>query len=423
MKKIFWINPVIFITILLFFVTDCKKDEPATVPILSTSTISEITTTTATSGGYLSSDGGAIITSRGVCWSEIDNPTTSDSKTSDGDGIGQYVSNIIGLTAATTYHVRAYATNSVGTAYGADNSFTTLGESPSSITLPATELSLHSATLNGAINPNSLSTTVSFEYGTTTSYGQEVIAIQSPETGSDMVNVSAYLTGLTFGTTYHFRVKAVNTSGTVYGGDMVLTTLVFNIVTDIDGNNYNTITIGNQVWMAENLRSTKYNDGGTIPIVTGTSSWAALSTDAYCWYNNDEATYKSLYGALYNWYAVNTGKLCPSGWHVPVEAEWTTLETYLGSNVAGGKLKEVGTTHWTSPNVGATNETLFTALPGGSRYLDGVFNGFGTGAIFWLASAFNAPGQSYIYIYNNLTIVGHSSDNQRLGMSIRCLKD
>ena len=136
----------------------------------------------------------------------------------------------------------------------------------------------------------------------------------------------------------------------------------------MDGNTYNTIMIGTQTWMKENLKTTTFNDGTSIPLETDATKWAALTSSGYCYYNNDEATYKDTYGVLYNWYTVNTGKLCPSGWHIPIEADWTNLTTFLGGeNGAGGKLKESGTSHWINPNSGATNETKFTALPGGER--------------------------------------------------------
>ena len=138
-------------------------------------------------------------------------------------------------------------------------------------------------------------------------------------------------------------------------------------VTDVDGNVYNTVTIGTQCWLQENLKTTKYKDGTSIPLVTDNSAWGSLSTPGYCWYNNDD-TYKNTYGALYNYYTVLTNNLCPSGWHVATEREWSTLVTYLGgASIAGGKLKESGTTHWVTPNTGANNETGFIALPGGRR--------------------------------------------------------
>jgi hypothetical protein len=210
------------ILIIASILHSCKKEE---LPTLSTSTITNITTTSASSGGNITSDGGAGVTERGVCWSLTENPTTVDSKTVDGNGDGQFISNLTGLTVGSTYHVRAYATNSVGTAYGADLSFATLGEAPECITQPATDITFSGATLNGTVNANFVSTTVTFEYGTTTSYGQTITATQSPVTGNSITNVSANLTGILSGTTYHLRVKAVNSIGTTYGSDLTFTTL------------------------------------------------------------------------------------------------------------------------------------------------------------------------------------------------------
>lgn len=136
-------------------------------------------------------------------------------------------------------------------------------------------------------------------------------------------------------------------------------------VLDTDGNIYHTVVIGNQVWIVENLKTTRYNDGTSIPLVTGNTEWINLTTPGYCWYDND-ITNKETYGALYNWYAVQTNKICPAGWHVPSDSEWTALTDFLGGeSTAGGKLKEAGTMHWDSPNTGATDESGLTLLPGG----------------------------------------------------------
>ncbi len=163
-------------------------------------------------------------------------------------------------------------------------------------------------------------------------------------------------------------------------------------VTDIDGNIYHTVTIGTQVWMVENLKVTKYNDGNVIPYVTDSVSWGKLQTPAYCFYNNDIKN-KTIYGALYNWYSVNTGKLAPNGWHVAKDSEWKTLITFLGDpsnnalfgedSIAGGKMMEIGTSHWIGLNSGANNSSGFTALPGGGRfsdYLGSFFRALGSGA-------------------------------------------
>ena len=146
-------------------------------------------------------------------------------------------------------------------------------------------------------------------------------------------------------------------------GDIVFNpNITYGSITDIDGNTYKTVTIGTQTWMAENLKVTKYNDGIAIPNVTDNTAWRELTTGALCDYGNTPSNSET-YGKLYNWHAVNTGKLCPTGWHVPSDAEWTELTDYLGgTSVAGDKLKETGSTHWSNLRTGATNETGFTAL-------------------------------------------------------------
>lgn len=143
-------------------------------------------------------------------------------------------------------------------------------------------------------------------------------------------------------------------------------------VKDIDGNQYQTVKIGSQVWMKENLKVTRYRNGDPIPRVTVNSEWVDLATGAYCACYNDEGTTAFTYGYLYNWYAVDDRRnLAPAGWHVPTDAEWQILMDYLGGEIlAGGKLKETGTSHWASPNTGATNESGFTARPGGIRGFD-----------------------------------------------------
>ena len=196
-------------------------------------------------------------------------------------------------------------------------------------------------------------------------------------------------------------------------------------VTDIDGNVYNTITIGNQVWMASNLKTTKFKDGSTIPLITDNTAWINLITPGYCWYNNDAATNKSVYGALYNWYSVSTVKLCPTGWHVPSTAEWATLSTYLGGDdAAGGKLKETGTTHWLNSNIGATNSTGFTAVPGGARAWVGQFDTMGFGCVFWSSSEVPGTVDAYVRtLSNNFANLAINGYKKMSGYSVRCLKD
>jgi uncharacterized protein (TIGR02145 family) len=192
---------------------------------------------------------------------------------------------------------------------------------------------------------------------------------------------------------------------------------------DIDGNQYNVVKIGNQVWTKENLNVSKYRNGDVIQQVTDPAQWANLTTGAWCYYNNDPAN-GTIYGKLYNWYAVNDPRgLAPEGWHVPSDAEWTTLATYLGGeSVAGGKMKETGTAHWPSPNSGATNSSGFTALPGG--YLpNNTFYDIAQHGYWWSSSEQNSTTAWYQTVFSGNTITVRNTIAKASGFSIRCIKD
>jgi uncharacterized protein (TIGR02145 family) len=190
-------------------------------------------------------------------------------------------------------------------------------------------------------------------------------------------------------------------------------------VKDVDGNSYKTVIIGNQLWFAENLKTTKFNDSTKIPLVSENSVWCCIDTPGYCWYNNDSVTYASIYGALYNWYSVNTDKLCPSGWHVPTFDDWSNLINYLGSDKAGDKLRETGTSHWAKPNKSATNKSGFTALPGGFRPQNGTFEFAGKSGDWW-----SDDNRSLIFgMFNFDSYLEGSISDKGVGCSVRCIKD
>lgn len=206
-------------------------------------------------------------------------------------------------------------------------------------------------------------------------------------------------------------------------------------VTDIDGNVYQTVTIGSQVWMAENLRVTHYRNGDPIPNVTNGTTWAGLTTGAYCNYENDSANVET-YGRLYNWYAVDDSRgLAPVGWHVPTDEEWKQLEMFLGMSQAeadadgfrgtdeGGKLKETGTVHWLIPNTGATNESGFTALPGGDCNSSGNFSSIGERAHFWSVTEYNSGSSWPRYLRYFTSDINRFPYSKRSGFSVRCVKD
>lgn len=196
-------------------------------------------------------------------------------------------------------------------------------------------------------------------------------------------------------------------------------------VTDADGNVYHTVTIGTQVWMVENLKTTHYNDASKTPItnVTDNTAWIGLSAAAYCLYNNDMSN-KTTYGALYNWYAASDSRLCPQGWHVPTDAEWATLITFLGGDtLAGGKLKEEGMVHWVSPNTGADNSSGFTALPGGSHFTNGSFYLFGKYGWWWSTTESSTTEAWHECLQYNSGIASRISGSKKIGFSVRCVKD
>jgi len=200
--------------------------------------------------------------------------------------------------------------------------------------------------------------------------------------------------------------------------------LSYETMSDIDGNVYRTIKIGTQTWMAENLKVTKYRNGDAIPNVTDTTEWSNLTTGAYCDYGNT-ASNSSAYGKLFNWYAVTDSRnIAPTGWHVPSDAEWTTLTTFLGGEaVAGGKLKEKFTAHWHSPNEGATNESGFTALPAGGRNTNGSFDGLGFDAYVWSSAEDNGSYAWYRFLVYFNSNMYRNSYKKVEGHSVRCLKD
>ena len=413
-KEIAFLSLVLFLLVL----DSCKKEE---VPTVTTSEIINITATSASSGGVVTSEGTNTVFFRGICWSTQTNPTIADSKTTDGAGIGAFTSAMASLEGGKIYFVKAYATNKIGTGYGEEISFTTLGQKPLPTSSSATNITTTGATFNGSVNPNYLSTTVSFEYGTTTSYGNS-IAAQNPVTGNTISNISVAVTGLISNTLYHFRIKAENQLGITYGNDMTFTT--FGTISDIDGNSYPTVQIGSQIWMAKNLKTTHYNDATTITYVSNSTSWGGLSTEAYCIYQND-FTNQMAYGLMYNWYSISTGKLCPTGWHIPTDFEWLALSAYLnGSDIAGGKMKEDGTSHWSSPNTGATNSSGFTALGGGERDYNGVYGSLMLSGYWWssveVSSTYAFANKLF---YNNQGISQTGGASKRNGYSVRCIKD
>jgi uncharacterized protein (TIGR02145 family) len=196
------------------------------------------------------------------------------------------------------------------------------------------------------------------------------------------------------------------------------------IITDVEGNEYPVIRIGNQSWFLKNLKTATLNDGTPIKLVTDSVSWSSLSSPGYCWYDNEMESFRPTYGALYNGYTANTGKLCPKNWHVPTVNDWRALTSLLGGeSVAGGKMKGSGTSFWVGPNTGATNESGFNALPGGLRYHDGSFRDFGFSGYWWSSTLVTKDRAFFIYLDYEYANAFRFDNLLKIGFSVRCVRD
>jgi len=427
-SKVFFL---IFLLLCFIVPTTCMKLEK--VMLVSTGDVTSIAINTAEASGEII-DIGDGATQRGHCYAKNPNVNMDGPKTELGapTGPGGFTSKVINLEAGTKYYIKAYISNGTETIYGKEISFSTVSASLPTLTTNAiTTITSTTASSGGNITSDGgVAITASGICWSTTS---NPVATGSHTTDGAVSGVfTSIISGLTANTTYFLRAYATNSVGTAYGNELSFITLPISTgtVTDIDGNVYNIVTIGTQAWMKENLKTTKYNDGTAIPNITDNNAWATLSTPSYCWYNNDATFYNTTYGALYNWFTVdaasNGGKnVCPTGWHLPSDNEWTILTSYLGgADVAGDKLKETGTTHWLTSNMGVTNETNFTALPGGSRDLPGgTFNYFGYLG-YWWSSTEDLTNQAFnMSMYASYNGVYRVKEYKGFGLSIRCIKD
>ena len=395
------------------------------VPTVNTTAVTAIAQTTASSGGSISADGGEAVTEKGVCWSTSATPTITDPKTLDGTGTATFTSAITGLTASTTYYVRAYATNNAGTGYGAAVSFTTSTESGIGYPVLTTRdiiLIGHATAISGG--------TVTADGGTAVTergvcWSTSAFPTITDNKSSDAAGTGTFksaISGLSITTTYYVRAYATNSAGTSYGEEKSFTTWG-NPILDIDGNEYHEVVIGTQTWLVENLRTKHYKNGDPILNLTVAADWSIDSIGAWVYYANDSATYEDR-GLYYNRYTIlNPSGIAIEGYHVPSYAECFTLQTLLGGKpVAGGAMKEIGTTHWYAPNEGATNSSGFTSLPSGRRNADGTFVGI-VGNGYLLTTNISAGESITMRTDYNTTAFGDTKLGYKVGIPIRLIKD
>ncbi len=406
---------------------------------ISTNQHSNLTATSVQSGGYISNDGGYPISSRGVVWSTSPSPSINlVTKTSDGTGMGSFASNINGLSPNTTYYIRAYASNLIGTVYGNEDTIYTANYTTPTIVTKAISLITHSGCVSGASSINNGNNPISSKGVVWSTSPNPTISLTTKTfdgTGSLLFNSN--VTGLSTNTTYYLRAYATNSAGTGYGNEIVFRT------SDIQS-----VAICDQVWTSKNLNVSTYSNGDPIPQITDSAAWVNSTTGAWCYYNNDPAM-GVIYGKLYNWYAVNDPRgLAPNGWHIPSNNEWDSLVyCYVSNNncpsyntsayrtinaalQATGNI-EAGTGLWHRNNSFiATNSSGFTALPGPVRNFNGDPGGFnriiGYWGLYWTSSVsqtFPSSPVSFIISISGTNSPCGTAQSKQDGYSVRCVKN
>jgi uncharacterized protein (TIGR02145 family) len=391
---------------------------PPVLATVVTKPATTLTSTSATSGGTISFTGGTPHSEKGLVYSTTTNPTIANTKLIDNTVGLNWTTNITGLTGNTKYYVRAYAINSVGAGYGGLDSFTTSPILPIISTNPVATITRTTAVSGGNISSD----------GGSVITGRGIVwnKTGNPVVGTDIIRTDASNTtgsftlnlgNLNSGITYYVRAYATNAIGTSYGNQLTFTT---QPVLDTIGNQYTTITINGKEWFKENLKTTKYATGDSIENVPTAGDWGLRTSGAWVYYNNDINNNNSL-GKLYNWYAVTDVKgLCPTGWHVATDADWTSLTANYGLDAAAGnELK--ATTVWTLPNSN-TNLSGFGALPGGGRGgLD--FGDLNNKGFWWTSTLFDASNSYARRLeYNTDTVIRYTESN-KYGFSVRCVKN
>ena len=390
----------------------------AVPPTVVTKPVTTITSTSAISGGTISLTGGAPHSEKGLVYSTTRNPTILNTKLIDNTSGLDWTTNITGLIGNTQYYVRAYAINSAGTAYGGLDSFNTSPLVPIIATDPVASITKTTAVSGGNISNDGGSAI--------TARGIVWNKTGNPLVGTDSIRTDASLTiglytlnlgNLNSGITYYVRAYATNAVGTAYGNTLTFTT---QPVLDTIGNQYTTITINGKEWFKENLKTTKYATGTDISNVTDNGSWNNLSTGAWAYYDNN-ITNDATYGKLYNWYAVSDVRgLCPTGWHVATDADWTSLTALYGTDAAAAnELKS--TILWNTVNSN-NNNSGFGAVPGGGRG-GGLFGDITNKGFWWTSTLFDSSNSYARRLEYNLDTVVRYYESNKSGFSVRCVKN
>lgn len=412
-------------------------DEEPEVPVVKTKAnvetlgAEEVTTFSAILSGEITDFGNCPIIAKGFCWAPYAQIPWFDSTrygVSVIEGDDTYFRDTLNLSPGTKYYIRTFVKNEMGTTYGGTIIVNTLGDEPSFSTTPTVTYTDSSATITFAVENSELETSVTVKYGTDTNYGTTVLT-----ENIDSIKEYSITLSLDYGTKYYYRIDIQNYLKHNYITGNFQTETPDCV--DIDGNVYKSVKIGDQIWITRNLDVAHYNDGTEIPYVESDEDWLKAGDEkmgARCFYNNDPELRK-IYGTLYNWYAIDTQKLAPKGWHVPTNMEWDILILALCrmSDIGSGyPCREAGTAHWQAPNEGATNASGFTALPGGNRGIDGItyllgFHYLTAAGIWWnQGGELNDEFARMIYTtYDIEYLMNDRSMYKKTGNSVRLVKD
>jgi uncharacterized protein (TIGR02145 family) len=395
-----------------------------TLPQVTTSQVTKFSGVTATVGGNLTSDGGSSVTARGIYMGISPDPEKTGSKLQIGSGIGSFSLDLKGLVPNTSYYIKAYATNSQGTTYGSQVSFTTNPgyDHPILTTHFISNWRDGTATGGGSVTDDGGAAITARGVCWNTS-GNVTINDNKTIDGTGTGHFTSKLTALASVTTLHFRAYATNSAGTGYGDEYVYT-YKEGITTDLDGNEYHYKTIGNQTWMTDNLKTKRFRNGDTIKTtIPNNKNIAGEISPEYQWKWTGDGASASTYGRYYTGFTVaDTRNVCPSGWHVPSDEEWTALSAFLGGDaVSGGKLKS--TSVWSAPNTGGTNESGFSALPAGIREANGTHLTPGRWSYFWSSTVSSEGIMWYRMLDYQLSSLSRISGGMSAGMDVRCIRD
>jgi len=411
-------GPYTLLALLLFVSGACMKDD--TLAVVTTDLVTQITATTATSGGTIDRLDGSPPQEFGICWSTEPAPTVADSRTKEFiNRSPTFLSSMEGLSPSTKYYVRAYSRNTVGIAYGNERSFTTQGIPVAMTTITLSDIKVDGSNFKASYTVDNADNAVINSGVCWNLTGEPTITSDKMDRGSGIGTFNVLFPNPGDNVMYYGRAFATTSIDTTYSMP-----ILFGAVHDIDNNPYNFVKIETQYWLRENLRTTHFSNGDPIAEISSApgseAAWTSIGAAAF---SQRQSGFPDDYRNYYNGFVVvDSRNVCPTGWHVPTRSDFNILISNAGGQSAGAKaLKEAGNAHW-SNNTSSTNSSRFTALPAGFRNESGVLIPTGI-AIFWVYETINIPHMVGMRLHNSSDEVSFFVQLEKEGLSVRCVKN